>query len=85
MLATLHIGYFHIDLAIKTSRTQQSRVQDIRTVGCRNEDHVGGGVETVHFHQQLVECLFAFVVTATHSGTALTTYCVDFVDEDDGG
>ena len=39
--------------------------------------------EPVHLHQQLVEGLLAFVVTATQTGAALTTDGIDLIDEND--
>ena len=64
LFTTAHIRQRHHNLTVKATRTQQSRVQDVRTVRCGNHDHVRAGFKTVHFHQHLVQRLFAFVVTA---------------------
>jgi energy-converting hydrogenase Eha subunit H len=42
-------------------------------------------LETVHLDEQLVQGLFALVVTAAEAGAAMTADRVDFVDEDDAG
>ena len=73
-------------LAVETSGAQQCFVQYIHTVGCGENDDTAVGTETVHFGQQLVQCVFAFIVTA-HSGRfgTGTSHCIDFVDEYDAG
>jgi hypothetical protein len=58
-------------LAVEASRAQQGRVEHVRPVGCRNNDDTHTGLEPVHFDQQLIQGLFAFVVSAAKAGTAL--------------
>ncbi len=41
-------------------------------------------IKTIHFNQQLVQCLFPLIMSATHTGTTLATDCIDFIDKDDG-
>ena len=64
LFATAHVRQRHHNLAVKTTRAQQSRVQDVRAVRGSNHNHVRTGFKTVHFHQHLVQRLFAFIVTA---------------------
>src|SRR3990172_6325951 len=85
LLASANIGQRHIHLAIETTRTQQRRVEHVRTVGRGDHDHALGAFKAVHFHQQLVERLFAFVVTAAEAGAALTPDGIDFVDKNNAG
>ena len=73
------------DLAVKTAGAQQRGVQHVRAVGGSDDDDAFIAFETVHFDEELVQRLFAFVVSATETGTALTADGVDFVDEDDAG
>src|SRR5262245_25559847 len=84
-LAPLDVGTIDNDTAIKSPRTKQCGIENIRTVGGRDEDHSLIRFETVHFDQQLVQRLFALVVAATETGPAVTTNRVDFVDEDNAG
>ena len=81
----LDIRAGHDDLAIEAARTQQRRVEHVGTVGRRDNDDPLVRFEPVHLDQQLVERLFALVVTIAEAGTAMTTDRVDFVDEDDAG
>ena len=60
-------------------------VEHVRPVGGGDQDHALVCLETVHLDQQLVEGLFAFVVTAAQAGTAMAADRIDFVDEDDAG
>ena len=73
------------DLAVKTAGAQQRGVQHVRAVGGSDDDDAFIAFETVHFDEELVQRLFAFVVSATETGTALTADGIDFVDKDDAG
>ena len=76
-----HIRTVYGNLTVKTTRTQQCWVQNVRTVGCCDDNNAFVAVEAVHFYQQLVQCLFAFIMTAAHTSTTLTAHCIDFVDK----
>ena len=83
-LPPLHIRPSHVDLPVEAAGAQQRRVQNVRPVGCRQNDDALRTGEAIHFHQQLVQCLFLFVVTAAQTGAALAADGVDLVDEHDG-
>ncbi len=71
-------------LTVETAGTQQRRVEDFRSVGGGQQDQPAGGIETVHFHQQLVERLLLLVMPAGQwSGAAGAAEGVQFVDKDD--
>ena len=80
---TLQIGQLHWNAAIKTARTQQSRVKRLRTVGRRQNNDALGAVKAVHLGQQLVERLLALVVAAHARAVALFADGVDLIDEHD--
>ena len=71
------------DAAVKTARTQERRIKDIRTVRSGDRDDAFIGTETIHFDEQLVQRLFAFIMSATQSASALTADGIDFIDEYD--
>src|SRR4051794_25031269 len=73
----------HDDSAIEAPRTQQCRVEHIRTVGRSHQDHAFVRLEAVHLDQQLIQSLLALVVTAAKACAAVASDCVNFVDEDD--
>ena len=83
-LAALQVGGLDGDLAVKTARAQQRRVEDVGAVGRRDQDDVGALVEAVHLDEELVERLLALVVAAADAAAAVATHGVDLVDEDDG-
>ena len=83
LLATLHVGTPHHHAPVETARPQQRRIQHVRPVGGRHQDHAFVGFESVHLHQQLVEGLFALVVSAAQTRAAMAAHGVDFIDEDD--
>ena len=71
------------NLTIKTTGAKQCGIQHIRTVGSRNNDNTVVLAHAVHFYQQLIECLFTLIIAAAHSSTALSSDCVNLVDEYD--
>ena len=85
LLTALDIRQAHIDLTIKAARTQQGLIQNVGTVGGRHDDDAVVGLKAVHFHQQLVQGLLAFIVAAAQTGTALTAHSIDLINEDDAG
>ena len=79
------IGQGDLHLAVEATGTEQGRIEDLGAVGGGHDDHPGGGVETVHLGQELVEGLFALVVGAEGRAASALADGVDLVDEDDGG
>ena len=80
----IQVRQVHVYLTVKTSGTQQGFVQNVHPVGGSQDDDAAIGAETIHFGQQLVQCVFPFVVSS--HGRILSTcpsHGVDFVDEDD--
>jgi glutamine cyclotransferase len=72
-------------VTIETSRPEQGRIQDFRTVGGGHEDDAGPGVEAVHLDEELVEGLFPFVMATGNTDAAGLAQGVKLVDEDDAG
>ena len=84
-LSALNVRNADDNLTVKASRSQQSRIQDIRTV-CRGQnDDTGILSESVHLNQQLIQRLLPLVVAAAQSGASLTSHRVDLVDKHDAG
>src|SRR6185369_15585182 len=71
------------DPTIKSSGPQQCGIENVRTVCRGDQDHAVVRFEAVHFDEQLVQRLFAFVMSAAKTGATMTTHSVDLVDEDD--
>ena len=84
-LAADNVRVRHDDLAVETARAKQRRVENIRTVGCGDQDHALIRLESVHLDKHLVQCLFALVIAAAKTCAAMTADSVDLVDEDDAG
>ena len=83
LFAPANIGQRYIHLAVKTTRTQQSGIQNIGAIGCRNHDNAEVGFKAVHLNQHLIEGLFALIVTAAQTRTTLATDRINLVDKDD--
>ena len=82
-LSTAYVWRGNNDHSIETTRPQQGRVEDIRPIGRRDDNHASMVFKSVHFHQDLIERLLAFVIGVAQSRSALATNRVNFVDEDD--
>ncbi len=85
LLAATDVRQRHRHLTVEAARAQQRRVQHVGTVGGGDHDHAVVVVETVHLHQQLVQGLLAFVMTAAQAGATAAADGVDLVDKDDAG
>ena len=76
----------HLDDAIKTTGTNERRIEHLRTVRRRQHHDARGGRETVHLRQHLIDRRRRFVVTVNLTGLCLSTLRADgieFIDEDD--
>ena len=69
-------------LAIEAARPQQRRIEDVGTVGRRDDDDALVRREAVHLDEQLVERLLALLV-AERVAAAAAADRVELVDEDD--
>ena len=66
---------------VKTSRAEQCRIENIRSVGCRQSNDSFIGTESIHFYQQLIQCLFTFIMASAKTGSTLTAYRINFIDK----
>ena len=84
LFTSLQVRKFHGHPSVKPAGTEQSRIQRFRTVGGRQNDNARISFKSIHFRQQLVQGLFAFVVSAVLAVTLLADG-VDLIDEYDTG
>ena len=85
LFTTLNIWQIDIDLTVKSARTEKGVIENVCTVGGRHDDDPFVGLKAVHLHEDLVQGLLAFIVSATEPRTALTSHRIDLIDEDDTG
>src|SRR5690606_1389636 len=64
LFAARDVRVRHDDLTVETAGTQKGRVENVGTVGRRDQDDAFIGFKAVHLDEELVEGLFAFVVPA---------------------
>src|SRR5690606_6374696 len=83
LVATNNIRIRNHDLSVKTTRTKQCRIKNVRTVGGCDQNDRFIGFKPIHFNQQLVEGLLTFIIATAKSGTTMPTHGVNFVDKDD--
>src|SRR6185437_13292092 len=80
-----NVGTIHNHPAIKTSRPQQRRIENVWPIGCCHQNDAFVRFEAVHFDQQLVQSLLTLVVTAAEPRSAMASDRIDFVDKNDAG
>ena len=80
---TLQIRTIHNDTAVKTSRTQECRVQYLRTVRRRQDQKSLGSIKSVHLCKKLIQCLFTFIISTAISGITTLTYGVNLINKYD--
>jgi len=77
------VGAIDQHLAIEAPGPKQGGVQNLRSIGGRQQNDAGTGIKAIEFGQQLVECLFLFVLAAQDTGCPAATKCIQLVDKDD--
>ena len=82
LLTTQQVGARNHHLAVKAARTQQRRVKYVGTVGGGHKNHTLVGLKAIHLNQQLVQCLFPFIVAAADTCATMTSHRIDFINED---
>src|SRR4051812_209597 len=83
LFAPSHIRTADYHAAVEASGPEQRRVKHIRPVRGGHQDDAFVRFEAVHLNQQLVQRLFALIVSAAQTSAAVASNSVDFVDEDD--
>jgi len=63
-LPSLYIGAVNDYMPVEPPGAEQGGIKDVRAVRRGNEDDPCRLVKAVEFYQQLVECLFPFVVSS---------------------
>ena len=67
--AGLLVGAVESDLAVKTARAEQGTVEYVRPVGGSQYQNIFVSLETVHFREDLVQCLLSFIMATTQART----------------
>ena len=82
LLATANVWQTNHHLPVKSTGTQQGSVENIRTVGGGNHNHTLITVKAIHFYQQLIQCLLAFIMTTAHAAATVATDSINLIDKD---
>ncbi len=81
-----HVRKRDVYLPIESARPRQGGIEHVDAVGGGADDHLIVGVEAVHFNEDGIEGLLAFIVSAAgEPAAAATADGVDFIQEDDAG
>ena len=84
-LTALHVGQCDSHLTVETTGAKERRVEHVRAVRCRDDDHTVLRVEAVHLHEQRIQRLFTLIVTTAHAVSAMATDSVNFINENQAG
>ena len=83
--AAAHVGKVDCDLAVETAGAEECGVEDVGAVGCGDDDDAVLRVEAVHFDEESIERLLAFVMPSSHAVTTVAPHRIDFVDKNEAG
>ena len=85
LFSSFHIRNSHRHLAIKTSGTQDSRIQDIHAVGSCHNNNAFVDPKAIHLYQQLIQGLFSLIMSTAHTGTSTSCHCINLINKNDTG
>jgi hypothetical protein len=86
LLSALDIWTINHNLAIEASRSSQSIIQDVHSVGTGEDHDACGWIETVHFYKELIQSILSLIVaTREPTSTTLATDGINLINEDDAG
>ena len=69
-------------LTIKSARSQQSSIQNIRSVGGSQDNDSCVALKAIHLCQQLVDGLLTLIIATTHASTTLSANSINLINED---
>src|SRR5206468_7945794 len=70
-------------LAIEAPRAQKRRIEDLRAIGCGEQDESLARIEAIHLDQELIQRLLLLVVPAQAVRATGAAQRIELVDEDD--
>ena len=82
LFTSLQVRQFYRNTTVKTSRSEQCRIQRFRPVGCRQNHHTIIAFKSIHFCQQLIQCLLSFIIAA-HLSVTLFSYGINLINKND--
>src|SRR6266702_907702 len=82
--APIPVGTLDCHTPVEAAGAQERFVQPVRSIRGSNHHHGLARLKAVHLHQQLVQGLVA-LVAAIDADPTLTTYSINFIEEDDAG
>lgn len=80
-LAGLLVGPVQRYLTVKAPGAEQGTVEHVGAVGGGQNNHIFVTFETVHFCEDLVECLLPFIVTSTEAGATGAPDGIQFINK----
>mmetsp|Transcript_11924 Transcript_11924/g.32586 ORF Transcript_11924/g.32586 Transcript_11924/m.32586 type:complete len:286 (+) Transcript_11924:1214-2071(+) len=83
--AALLVRHIHRHLAIESAWTQQSRVQNVGTVGGCDDNDASVALEAIHLSQQLVQGLLTLIVATANARATGATHSINLIHEDQAG
>src|SRR5687768_14163073 len=77
-----HVRKIDSNLPVETTRPQQRWIQHIGPVRRSDNNNPLLGIKTVHFHQECIQRLLAFIVPAAQAMATAAADRINFVDKD---
>ena len=72
----------HAHLSVKTPWPHEGIVQNVSSVGGRNDDDASVALKPIHLCQQLVQSLLTLIIAATHSSSTRPANSINLIHKD---
>jgi hypothetical protein len=81
--STIFLRSLDHHLTIESPRSHKSGIENIGSIRSSEDDHGLIAFKSVHFRQDLIQCLLSLVMPSTETRSAGPADGIDFVNEDD--
>ena len=78
---SLKVRLFNDNTSVKTTRTKQSLIKDLRTVCRRKNNNTLRGIKTIHLGKQLIKCLLTLRIATTVFAVTASSDSIDLINK----
>ena len=76
-----YIRSSNMNLSVKSTRSHNSRIQNIHSVGSSHYNDALIDTKTIHLYKHLIQCLFTLIVSAAHTCSTFSGHCINLINK----
>ncbi len=80
-LSSPNIGFGNGYGSVKSFWSSKGWIQNIRSVGCRQDNYISSLIKTIHLNENLIQGLLSFVMAMAEARTPMTTDSINFINK----